>query len=610
MKSRILILIIFSLIIYSNSLFNSFVWVDHTQIVQKEHIIQDFNGLVNVFSHGMPGFSSSVQGGYYRPVINLAYSIDYWIWGLKPFGFHLTNVLAHTLTGVILYLVILAILGQEPVAFLSAILFLAHPIHTEAVAWISGRGDMFFALFYLLAFLLYIKAGTRDPGGIPGFNRLYLLSGISFVLALQSKEMAITLPLILILYDVCFTYRKRVSNLFRAVKIYIFYFAILGCYLLFRLIILGGVGTGQTLPGNSLLTAFYTTSRIFTGYIWKLLFPINLAVADVVRLANTLIDPAVAGSMLLLFILIAAGIFLYRSRPILSFGIFWFFITLIPVSNFIPALHLSAERFLYLPSAGFCIILASILWSSYSLVKAKRPQLKWSIIAVSAAIPLVYGILTFNRNFDWKDDLTIFSDAVRKSPYTREAYGELGVTYMDMKRYGEAEMAFLAALKERDGYASFVQPQVMRQNLAEIYIITKQQEKSIGHLLWLGRYYKNTYLVQRNLGLAYLKIGRPDWANVKFRQALLTAPHNPKLTEIFQKVIKYSEAAPVKSEDKRLLPDRNIEMIHYDLGIAHLQLREFQEAVAEFSKVLSINPNSRESQYGLARAYKELGYKK
>src|SRR3990170_1688363 len=157
MKSRILILIIFSLIIYSNSLFNSFVWVDHTQIVQKEHIIQDFNGLVNVFSHGMPGFSSSVQGGYYRPIINLSYSIDYWIWGLNPFGFHLTNILAHTFTGIVLYFILLRILRQQSVAFLASILFLAHPIHTEAVAWVSGRADMIFTLFYLLSILFYIR---------------------------------------------------------------------------------------------------------------------------------------------------------------------------------------------------------------------------------------------------------------------------------------------------------------------------------------------------------------------------------------------------------------------------------------------------------------------
>src|SRR3990172_9798471 len=112
MKVRILILIIISFAIYSNSLFNSFVWVDHTQIIQKEHIIQDVNGLLNVFSSGMTGFSSLIKGGYYRPIINLSYSIDYWIWGLNPFGFHLTNILAHTFTGIVLYFILLRILRQ------------------------------------------------------------------------------------------------------------------------------------------------------------------------------------------------------------------------------------------------------------------------------------------------------------------------------------------------------------------------------------------------------------------------------------------------------------------------------------------------------------------
>src|SRR3989304_4592002 len=107
MKYRLLILILFSLIIFSNSLFNEFVWVDHTQIVQEEHIIHGINDFIDTFFSVMPVFSASVKGGYYRPLINLFYSIDYWILGPNPFGFHLTNVLAHTLTGVILYLVLL-----------------------------------------------------------------------------------------------------------------------------------------------------------------------------------------------------------------------------------------------------------------------------------------------------------------------------------------------------------------------------------------------------------------------------------------------------------------------------------------------------------------------
>src|SRR3972149_7685283 len=107
MKKKLLILILFSLIIFSNSLFNEFIWIDHTQIVQEEHIIHGISGFIDTFFSVMPGFSASVKGAYYRPVINLSHSIDYWIWGPNPFGFHLTNVLAHTLTGVILYLVLL-----------------------------------------------------------------------------------------------------------------------------------------------------------------------------------------------------------------------------------------------------------------------------------------------------------------------------------------------------------------------------------------------------------------------------------------------------------------------------------------------------------------------
>jgi tetratricopeptide (TPR) repeat protein len=163
-------------------------------------------------------------------------------------------------------------------------------------------------------------------------------------------------------------------------------------------------------------------------------------------------------------------------------------------------------------------------------------------------------------------------DAVRKSPYTREAYAELGVTLREMKRYREAEAAFLAALNEREGYAAFVQRIPMHQNLAEIYLETGQAPKAINHLLWLSRYYRNDYKVQRDLGLAYLSIGRPDWAIIKFRQALLTSPKDPRLVEVFQRAIKTAESATVSIEDAELQKWVNLEIVNLDLAQARSAL--------------------------------------
>ncbi len=584
MKKRLLILILFSLIIFSNSLFNKFVWVDHTQIVQEEHIIQGFDGFIDTFFSVMSGFSASVKGGYYRPIINLFHSIDYWIWGPNPFGFHLTNVLAHTLTGIVLYLVLLRVIAIEPVAFLASLFFLAHPIHTEAVSWISGRGDMVFALFYLLSLLFYLKAGSSgnklSNPPLPPFFKVgnYLYSGAFFLLALLSKEMALTLPLIIILYDVCFRLRDKTFSLTRNFKVYIYYFGLLAGYMIFRILILGGIGSGQVIPGNNYFTAIYTTSRIFVWYIWKLMFPVSLAVADVVRLVTSLTDPTVAGSIILLLLLLTAAVLLYRTYPVLSFGILWFFLTLIPVSNLVPALHFKAERYLYLPSIGYCLILASLLWMLHIYASKRWPSAKWGIVALASLISLSYGILTFDRNFDWKDDLTIFTDAVRKSPYTREAYAELGVTYREMKRYREAEAALLAALREREGYAAFVQRIPIHQNLAEIYLETGQAPKAINHLLWLSMYYSNDYKAQRDLGLAYLGIGRPDWALIKFRQALLNSPKDPRLAEVFQRAIKAAESSSVNTENTEWQNWVNLEMVNLDLAQARSTLaREHQE---------------------------------
>ena len=252
MNGRILTLLIFSVIIYSNSLFNSFVWVDHTQILQKEHIIQDLDGLVNTFTKGMPGFSASIKGGYYRPIINLSYSIDYWIWGLTPFGFHLTNVLAHTLTGIILYLILLKMLEHEYVAFLHLSSSLRIQYTQRQLHGYQGGLTCSFTLFYLLSLLFYIRTSASGQK-TSSARKSYLLSGSFFLLALQSKEMAITFPLVIILYDVCFRVKDKSFSLYHNIRSYIFYFGILAGYLIFRLSILGGVGSGQTIPATALL---------------------------------------------------------------------------------------------------------------------------------------------------------------------------------------------------------------------------------------------------------------------------------------------------------------------------------------------------------------------
>ncbi|HXX81569.1 MAG TPA: hypothetical protein VEI46_08465, partial [Thermodesulfovibrionales bacterium] len=253
----ILILLLVSFAVYSNTLLNGFVWDDKEAIVDS-HFSREITSLPRTFFTGIWG-----EGGasnYYRPMIGVIYSLAYLLSGFASWGFHLMNALFHTGVSMLIFLVVSIMFvdyrtsdfPSQPVVkgwavalsvpFIAALLFAVHPIHTESVAWVSGTTDPSYSFFYLLSLYLYI-ASDRNNSRVKG-KWMYIFSLVSFFLATLCKEPGVTLPLVLIVYDYSFRRGTFFASLADVARRYLPYVAVVGIYLVLRFHALSGFAPG------------------------------------------------------------------------------------------------------------------------------------------------------------------------------------------------------------------------------------------------------------------------------------------------------------------------------------------------------------------------------
>lgn len=358
-----LFLIVISIAVFSGSLQIYFVSENISHI---ETAFNDFWSLV-------------YTNNYFRPLYVLSLFIDRVIWEANPFGYHLTNLLLHTGNVLLVYYLSLQIFQNRFIALAAGFLFLLHPIHSMSIFWISGRTDMLCALFFSSAFILFIRYYHS------GNRRYYLFSLGAFLLALLSKEMAFSLPLLVIGYVFIFDaspFKARLRKTFRISSGYIF---ILLAIIIFRLVFLPDAVISSKDHANLLPLQLLKNVSVYLGL---LIIPGgHIEIADFLK-ANPIIFflLSVAGIAALTVLLV----WVRKSKPLL-FLIIFVLVTLIPV------LRLMMRWYLYIPSAGFCIALAYIL---RRLDVAKFGKLKLSYI-FAALVFSIYAFFILNEQDRW-----------------------------------------------------------------------------------------------------------------------------------------------------------------------------------------------------------------
>ena len=573
-KLLYLVVAIVSFLVYYNALNNDFVFDDES-VVQNNLSIQKLSNIPKFFT-AEEGFHK-VIGRYYRPVVSSLYAIDYAVWGMQPFGFHLTNVIIHVIASLLLLMVLMKLFGDYKngllAALIGALIFAVHPIHTEAVSWVSGRTDSLATLFFLLSFLFYVKYSEEDN------NKKFLwVSLIAYFVGLLSKEMIVTMPVLLFLYD--FFFKKRTIDWFKKnLMPYVLFIVLTIVFVGIRYVVLKDVVDRTTYMyfyGEDTATVIFTMLKTVPVYFKLLIFPLNLLYHynGVLPDSHSIGDVKVILSALFVVTMLVVSVSLYKKYNEVSFSILFFFVSLLPVMNIIPTMNFIAERFLYLSSFALSVLI------SYVVVKYMNDKNKQILVVFFLLITLVFGYLTFVRNTEWKNNETLYMTADGKDGSVLLV--NAGNMYANKKNYNEAEKRYRRAIEIRD----------------------------------------NSVLAHHNLGLIFLLKGNLDSAEIKFKKGISIDSLAPdgyfQMSNIYQQkgmipeaisaLEKLQKIVPNYRESKSILdmlksnpggvqnniPDavNNQQAILEKRSFQYYQEGKFEEAIKDLNDAIKLNPGA------------------
>ena len=434
------LLCVLGLVAYGGSLQSDFVWDDSFQIVRNPFLHSD-QPVIRLLTSDVWGYIRAGQVGmsnYYRPLQMLTYRMIAGSVGLKPAAFHAASLLLNFLAGFAAYLVFWQLTRRWGPALAAGTLFAVHPIHSEAVIWISASTELGCALFYFLAFWLYLLAEESqlqapeeksknarkqqaDAAALEGRylrRRHWLMaaSWTSFLLALLWKEMALTLPVVIAVY-VFFTSQRRSwrERLGHAAWRSLPYWAVIVLYSGVRVAVLGYFATTQH-AWQLTPVQFVVNVMVLWGQYWmKLLLPLRLNLFYVFHPVLSLWDARALTT--LAFLITAGGLIAFGMRrvPLASFGAAWVFLTLVPVLNLQGVgENVFTERYLYIPSLGFLLL---VTMAGAAALRSLPQRVRQVVAIVLVAMVSVAGIAQIRRRLPaWHDDRSLVTSTLRLSP--------------------------------------------------------------------------------------------------------------------------------------------------------------------------------------------------
>jgi tetratricopeptide (TPR) repeat protein len=447
---HVVVLALAGSLVYLSSVFHPFVHDDVVFILQNPHIARWDNIADAFFRPSIPLIFEGLVTPYYRPVLEVLYRLQYALFGFDPHGFHLVNVLMHIANAVLVYGLISVILKNRAFAFGAALIFLVHPVQTQAVACVSGISNLSCAFFLLAAFNAYIRASQSQQEG----RRFWLLNlaVAGFVLALFSKEQAVVFPFICAAYEILNRSKGRAfSGGWRLAAVLL----PLLVYLVIRQTLFGSFASAIFENTGELklrLLAIPGTLAMYTGLI---LWPAGLHYYRSVDILSPFLPGVILCALAVVCLWALIRTFTDENRKRACFGLFWFLFALAPVLNIIPLVNeysfvAAAEHNLYFPVIGFLIFscvaadhFASIWPSTY------RERWVWFFVVLA----LIMGIATSLQNRVWKSEITLFQRTLQYQPQLGRVRILLAKAYFKEGRMDEAIAEFALAGEIMGRYA-------------------------------------------------------------------------------------------------------------------------------------------------------------
>lgn len=445
---------------------------------------------------------SGFTAGNYHPFTMLSFSIDYFLFGKNPEGFHFTNLVIHILNTLLVYVFILKINNNKNIALLVALFFGIQPMHAESILWISERKDLLYTFFLLLSLNAYLKL-PPNTGRYSIKN--YWVVTLFFLFSLLSKGQAVILPLLLLVIDY---YRGELNIRSRWIEKIPFFFL----SLLFGLIAIKAQHSTSAMRAGVQYDALHRILAagygIFT-YIWKAILPINLSC---LHPYPSLWDWSYYCSTIISIALILAMYLKRKENPSIFFGIMFFIICLLPVLQLVPVGNaILAERYTYLAYIGLFFAIFSFL-TDKGILKFK------GTIATIVIFGIVFIGLSWNRCDVWKDSKTLWSDVIEKYPECAIAYCNRGVAYSDANQSDLAEKDYELAVRFDTTYT---------QAFNDLGLINNNSGRYDQAMIYFNKAIKsdpNYGEAYNNRGVVFARKGQIQAALNDFRQSVKLSP--------------------------------------------------------------------------------------
>jgi tetratricopeptide (TPR) repeat protein len=557
----------------------------------------------------------------YLPLRATSYALDYAIWGLEPFGFHLINVLLHAVVSVLVFAIARRLTGSLLAASAAGALFAVHPAHTEAVAWASGRKDVLSTALFLGSYLLYIayaQGGRRK-------HWLVRVSVVAFVLSGLAKAMVVTLPVLIILTDYVYGDRLREGRWKRLVPAWGAYIA--AAAFVTYLAVHFASSAKAIVPyhfGSGERTALFMTWAVLF-YLKTMLWPDFLSArypfgdTDDFGVPDLAIRMAPAA---LAIVLAAALLMFLRSREtprrptpmwlkMTGLGLAWFFVSLLPVLNIIPINILVADRYLYVPSVGFVLAAAGCLvglrqWSAE--VKGVRAGRAVVAVILGAAIVLA-SARTWARNRVWQDSISLWGSVVSEFPQSAQARLLLAGAYAETEPpdYDRAlaEVDAAERIEPSSGEPHLVRGRIYsRMGDAERAQAELRMARTLG-VEGAGDAYELELEQAQHLDAA----GDLAGAAAAVERAISLDPSRPEGYNYLGSLAERSGNLARAEELYRLAAraDSRSAQAEYNLGRMAVRRRDIPEAAAHYNRAIEIEPDYAEALANLGALYLEAG---
>ena len=572
--------------VYYNSLNAPFTFDDISKIVENTDI-QKLSNLKTklVYPYGKIRFFNRNDPS--RPIVYLTFTLNYYFGKLNTFGYHLFNLVIHIFNAILLFFltkkIVFYLYKKDFVvfSFFVALFFAVHPINTSAVTYIFSRSDILATFFYISSLMFFIKTFEKN-------KKLYVFSLMCFIFALLSKQIAVTLPAVVLIFDYIFLSDFSIKKTIEKKYYHIPFWILLIIYVLFRYFYLGGIGDVEAKAGGTWNRYSYLIIQpyIILKYLRLLLVPNRLC-------SDHLINPVrILELKTIISFVSLAGIFwliyrIYRKKTnnskILLFCVLWFFIILSPTSSFFPTTSVLVENRLYLSGFGFYFLLVFLYFSIFKSFNLSN----FSIFLMCVHIFLLsYG--TIKRNQLYQQPILIWQDVISKYPNNSNAHNNFGVLSKNSNKLKEAEKEYREAIRINPNNVE------AHSNLGLLLYDLKRFEEAEKEYREAIRIDPNNAGSHYNLGLLLYNSKRYEEAEKEYRTAIRI---NPNYAEAYNNLgillytsKRYEEAEKEYREAIRINP--NYANAYKNLGILYDELKEYNKALQEYETALRLSPDN------------------